>query len=94
MRNKIKDIDIKNHTYNFFNDVINIKYFDIKIDEKSDKNILIYYIGCVTITDWKYVNIYIVNPLYLIFKKVNVHFEEVNGNKYLALVPTNGSKTK
>ena len=53
MRNKIKDIDIKNHTYNFFNDVINIKYFDIKIDEKSDKNILIYYIGCVTITDWK-----------------------------------------
>ena len=60
MRNKIKDIDIKNHTYNFFN-VINIKYFDIKIDfnikidEKSDKNIVIYYIGCVTITDWKYV---------------------------------------
>ena len=60
MRNKIKDIDIKNHTYNFFN-VINIKYFDIKtdfnikIDEKSDKNIVVYYIGCVTITDWKYV---------------------------------------
>ena len=60
MRNKIKDIDIKNDTYNFFN-VINIKYFDIKIDfnikidEKSDKNIVIYYIGCVTITDWKYV---------------------------------------
>ena len=44
--NKVKDIDIKNRTYYFFNDTINIKSFDpnnIKIDEKSYKNILIYY---------------------------------------------------
>ena len=56
MSNKIKDIDIKNHTYYFFNDIINIEYFDpsnIKIDEKSYKNILIYYIGYVTIKDSK-----------------------------------------
>ena len=48
MSNKIKDIDIKNRTYYFFNDLINIKSFDpnnIKIDEKSYKNILIYHIG-------------------------------------------------
>ena len=48
MSNKIKDIDIKNRTYYFFNDIINIKNFNpnnIKIDEKSYKNILIYYIG-------------------------------------------------
>ena len=42
---KVKDIDIKNRIYYFFNDVINIKNFDpnnIKLDEKSNKNILIY----------------------------------------------------
>ena len=47
MCNKVKDIDIKNHTYYFFNDIINMEDFDlnnIKIDEMSYKNILIYYI--------------------------------------------------
>ena len=46
MSNKVKDIDIKNRTYYFFNDTINIKNFDldkIKIDEKAYKTILIYY---------------------------------------------------
>ena len=36
----IKHINIKNHTYCLFNDMINIKYFDpslIKIDRKSYK---------------------------------------------------------
>ena len=54
MSNKIKDIDIKNHRYYFFDDIINIKDFDpnnTKIDEKSQKNILIYYCGYVTIKD-------------------------------------------
>ena len=52
MSNKFKDISIKNHKHYFFDDVINIKNFDpnnIKIDEKSYKNILIYYIGYVAI---------------------------------------------
>ena len=53
------------------------------------KNILIYYIGYATIRDLKYVKTYSVNPLYLIFSKVNKYFEEINGNKYLTLVPTN-----
>ena len=38
MSYKIKDIDIKNRTYYFFDDIINIKSFDpnnIKKDEKS-----------------------------------------------------------
>ena len=35
-----------------------------------------------------------VNPLYLIFNKVNGYFEPINGNKYLTLVPTNESKEK
>ena len=40
MRNEVQDIEIKNSTYYFFNDIINIKNFDannIKIDEKSQK---------------------------------------------------------
>ena len=44
MSNKFKDISTKNHTYYFFDDVINIKFFDsnnIKIHENSNKNILI-----------------------------------------------------
>ena len=43
MRNKVKDIDIENCTYYFYNDMINIKNFDpnnIKKDKKSYKNIL------------------------------------------------------
>ena len=80
MSNKVKDIDIKNRTYYFFNDIINIKNFDphnIEIDEKSYKNILIYYVGYVTIKDLKYVKINSANPLYLIFSKVNGYFEEI-----------------
>ena len=93
MSNKIKDINIKNPKYYFSNDIINIENFDlnnIKIDKKSYKNILIYYIRYVTIKE--YVKTYSVNPLYLIFRYVNGYFEEINGNKCLTLVPTNESK--
>ena len=63
----VKDINIKNRSYYFVND-INIKDFDpdiIKIDEKSNKHILIYYIGYVT--NKKKLKFYSVNPLLLIF---------------------------
>ena len=56
MINKFKETSIKNNTYCFFDDIINIKNFDpnnIKIDEKSYKNILIYYIGYVNIKNLK-----------------------------------------
>ena len=33
-----------------------------------------------------------VNPLYLIFRKMNEYFQEINGNEYLTLVPNNKSK--
>ena len=97
MSNKFKDISIKNHTYYFFNDIINIKSFDannIKIDEKSYRNILIYCIRYATIKDSKYVKINSANPLYLIFSKVNGYFEEINGSEYLTLVSSNESKEK
>ena len=62
------------------------------MNEKSYNNIFAYYIEYVTIKDSKYVKTNSVNSLYFIFNKVNGYFEEINGNKYLTLVPTNKSK--
>ena len=48
----VKQTDIKNRTYYFYNDVIDIKKFDLdllKIDKKSYKDISIYNIGYITI---------------------------------------------
>ena len=48
MSSKVEDTSIKNRTYYFFNDIINIENFDpnnIKIDENSYNDILICYIG-------------------------------------------------
>ena len=90
MSHKFKDIDIKNQTYYFFNDIINITIFDpnnIKIYEKLYKHILIYYIEYVTIKDSEYVKINSVNLLFLIFSKLNGYFEEINKSKYLRLQP-------
>ena len=42
----------------------------------------------------KDIKIYSVNPLYLIFGKVNGYFEEINENRYLTLFPTSESKEK
>ena len=84
-----KDIDIKIPTYYFFNDIINIKDFDpnnIKKDEKSYKNILLYNIGSVKIKKKPKKN-FSKNAFYLILGKENGYFEEINGNKCLTLVP-------
>ena len=73
----VKDISMESHIYYFFDDIINIKEFDpnnIELHENSYKNILIYYIAYVTIKDSKYVKINSVNPLDLIFSKVNGYF--------------------
>ena len=62
------------------------------MDNESYKNILIYDIGYVMIKDLKYVKINSVDPLYLLFSKVNGYFEEINKNKYLTLLHINESK--
>ena len=62
---------------------------NIKVDDKSYKNILIHYIGFVTITDSKYIKKYSVNPLYFIFNNMNVHIEVIN--RYLTLVLANNN---
>ena len=91
----IKKISMKNRTYYFFDDTINITNFDpklLKIDKKSYKNINIYYILYIIMKDSDYVKLKSVNPLYLIINEVDVHFEEKNGNKCLILDSTNKNK--
>ena len=66
----IKQINIKNRTYYFYSDIIDLKNFDarlLKIDKNSYKDIGIYNIGYITIIKIDdYESIYSVNPLYLI----------------------------
>ena len=92
-----RTISIKNCTYYFFDDIIIIKNLDpneIKIDEKSYKNIFFNYTGNVTIKNLGYVKIKSVNPLDFTFDKINGFIEKSNGNKYMMLVSTDKSKEK
>ena len=60
---KVKQINIKNRTYYFYNDIINLKNFEsklLKIDKKSYKNIGIYNIGYITIKKLMIVRVFIV----------------------------------
>ena len=72
---QVKELNIKNRTYCFFNDMINIEELDsklLKIDKKLYKGIDIYYIGYIIIKkigDCE--NIYSANPLYLIIGEVD-----------------------
>ena len=59
----IKLINIKNHKYYFFNDIINIKDFDsnlLKIDKKWYKNIDIYNIDTSQLKKLMIMKIFIV----------------------------------
>ena len=70
----VKQINIKNRTYYFYNDITDLKDFEpnlLKIDKKSYKNID------------DYESIYSVNPLYLRINHASGYIEEKNGNKYL-----------
>ena len=74
----MKEINIKNRTYCFFDDMINIKNFNpnlLKIDKKSYKNIDIYYIGYATMKDFDYESINCVNLLYFIVDVVDGSIE-------------------
>ena len=84
---EIKQINIKNRTYYFYNYIIGIKNVAawlLKIDKQSYKNIGIYNIGYITIKkidDCK--NIYSVNPLHLLIDHANGYIKEKGFNKYL-----------
>ena len=58
---KVKQIEIKNQTYYFYNDKINLKNLDsnlLKIDKKHYKVINIYYIGRIDIKKLMIVKIF------------------------------------
>ena len=83
---QVKEINIKNRTYYFFRDMVNIKNFHsnlLKIDKRRYKDVDICYIGYITVKDSNYVKSSSVNPLYLMIDKVNGYIEEKNGSKYL-----------
>ena len=86
---EIKEINIKNETYYFYNDQINLKDFDArlsKVDKKDYNEISIYYIGYVTVKQIANCsNINSANPLYLMIDEMIGHFEEKNENEYLVL---------
>ena len=82
-------MNIKNRTYCFYNDLINIKYFDpklLKLDKKSYKNIGIYYTGYITKKDEYKINS--VNPLNLLVHRIDGFVEEKRGNKYFNIAFT------
>ena len=87
-----KQMNIKNRTYYFYNDLI--KLFDsnpnmLKLHKKSFKGINIYYIGYVTKKEEYEINS--VNPLYLLIYKIDDFIEEKRWNRYLNIAFTDNN---
>ena len=88
----IKQINIKNRTFYFCNNIIDLENFDsslLKIDKISYKDIGIYNIGYITkkkIDVCK--NIYSVNPLYLHINHASGYIEEKGVNRHLVFDST------
>ena len=87
----IRQLNIKGRTYYFYNDLINIKNVNInnlKLDKKGVLGNDAYYIGYITKKARRDVNS--VKSLYLMINRINGHFEEVDGDKYLIVNSKNG----
>ena len=87
-----KQMNIKNRTYYFYNDLIKLFNFDpnmVQLDKKIFKGINIYYIGYITKREEYKINS--VNPLYLLIYKIGGFIEEKRGNKYLNIAFTDNN---
>ena len=87
-----KQMNIKNRTYYFYNDLIKLFDFDpnmLKLDKKTFKGINIYYIGNVSKKEEYKINS--LNPMYLLIYKIDGFIEEKGGNKYLNIAPTDNN---
>ena len=88
----IKELNIKNQTYYYFDDMIDIRNFHsnlLKIDKRPYKDDYIYHIDYLTIKKFgDYAKINSVNPLYLIIYSATGYFKEKNGKKYLIIDST------
>ena len=88
---EIKEIDIKNRTYYFYNDITDLKNFDarfLKIDTKSFKGIGVYNNGYID--DCR--NIHSVNLLHLLIHHAIGYIEEKGVNKYWVFNYTDENK--
>ena len=85
----IGQVNIKNRTYYFYHDLINIKDFDaknLKLGKKTSMSLDIYYIGYVDMKpQW---NVDSVNPLHLMINRIDELIEGENGVKYLNISDT------
>ena len=92
----LKQINIKNRAYYFYNDIIDIKTFDsnlLKLYKKSYKDLDIYNIGYVTIKKNGYgYDINSSNPLYLPIDNASGYIKEINEDKYLVFDDTYENK--
>ena len=98
----LRQINIKNRPYYFFNDMINIKDFDpslLNIDKISFESTddVIYHIEYITMKSLDNENTDSANSLYLIFNNVDGYIEcnsteESNENKYLIFASTDKNK--
>ena len=87
----IRQLNIKKNDLHFYNDLINIKNFNInnlKLDKKGVLGNYVNHIGYITKKpQW---NVKSVNPPYLMINRIKGHFEEINGDKYLIINSKNG----
>ena len=83
-----RQLNIKNRSYYFYNDLINVLNFeasDLKLDKKTWKELDIYYTGYVDKdkpAEWK---VNSANQLYLIINRFHRIVLEKNGNKFLTI---------
>ena len=86
----IKEINIKEPTYYFYNDIIDIETFDsknLKLDKKTYKDLDIYNIGYVTIKETgDCCDVNSVNPLYLRIDNASGYIEEINKNTWFLML--------
>ena len=91
-----KEINIKNRTYYFYNDIIDLKTFDsnnLKVDKKTYKDLDIFNVAYVTKEkigcgyDGSSVN-----PLYLRINDASGYIKEINKDKYLIFNDTDKNK--
>ena len=86
----IKEINIKNRTYSFYNDIINLDEFDgrnIKVGKKDFNNIDIYYLGYEhkkKIAECDVINS--ANPIYLRIVDMNGQFEKGKDDAWYLII--------
>ena len=94
----IKEININNRTYYFYNDIINPDEYDeskIKIDKKDFNDIDIYYLGYEhkkKISECNVINS--VNPLYLRIVDINGQFEKGKDDAWYLVISDKGDVYK